>query len=70
MSIIKEPKVYVVGRQTIEDAELARFLADHGVSWQSDSSVAAEVVWPTVTLELTGKEKRIPMSSYRWRGEE
>ena len=44
IGIIKEPKVYVVGRQTVDDAGLARFLADHGVGWQSDSSVAAEVL--------------------------
>ena len=47
LRIIREPAVYVVGRQVIDDAGLARFLADHGVSWQSDSSVAAEVLSET-----------------------
>jgi thymidylate synthase (FAD) len=43
MNIIHEPRVYLVGRQTIDDAELDRFLADHGVaSWQTDTSIAAE----------------------------
>lgn len=42
--VIREPSVYVVGRQTVDDAELNRFLADHGVSWHSDSEVAAEVL--------------------------
>lgn len=42
--IITTPTVYVLGRQTIDDAELTRFLGDHGVSWQSDSTVAAEVL--------------------------
>lgn len=42
--VIHEPGVYLVGRQTIGDDELDRFLADHGVSWRSDSEVAAEVL--------------------------
>ncbi len=40
--IIREPTVYLVGRQTVDDAELERFLADHGVSWQTDTEVAGE----------------------------
>ena len=45
--ILTEPGVYLIGRQTIETTELDRFLTDHGVSWASDSSVAAEVVAET-----------------------
>jgi len=45
--IITEPAVYLVGKQAIGDAELDRFLADHGVSWESDSSIAAEVLTET-----------------------
>jgi thymidylate synthase (FAD) len=45
--VLTEPGVYLIGRQTVETAELDRFLADHGVSWHSDSSVAAEVVTET-----------------------
>jgi thymidylate synthase (FAD) len=45
--VITEPSVYVLGRQTVDDAELNRFLADHGVSWESDSEVAAEVLTET-----------------------
>jgi thymidylate synthase (FAD) len=40
--VLREPTVYLVGRQTVDDAELERFLADHGVSWQTDTEVAAE----------------------------
>ncbi len=47
MRIIREPAVYVLGRQTVDDAELARFLADHGVSWQTDSEVASEILCET-----------------------
>ena len=45
--VITEPAVYVLGRQTIDDAELDRFLADHGVTWQSDSDIASEVLTET-----------------------
>jgi thymidylate synthase (FAD) len=40
--IIHEPTVYLVGRQVVDDATLERFLQDHGVSWQTDTEVAAE----------------------------
>jgi thymidylate synthase (FAD) len=42
MRIIREPTVYLVGRQTVDPEELDRFLADHGVAWQTDTEVAAE----------------------------
>jgi flavin-dependent thymidylate synthase len=45
--IITEPAVYVLGRQTVDGAELNRFLADHSVSWESDSEIAAEVLTET-----------------------
>ena len=42
MRIIREPTIYLLGRQTIDDAELDRFLGDHGVAWESDTEVAGE----------------------------
>ena len=42
MRVLREPTVYLVGRQTVNDAELDRFLADHGVSWETDTEVAGE----------------------------
>jgi thymidylate synthase (FAD) len=45
--IITTPCVYMLAKQTMQSAELDRFLQDHGVSWQSDSEVAAEVVTET-----------------------
>src|SRR6476661_1604188 len=45
--VLTEPSVYVLGRQTVDDTELNRFLADHGVSWESDSEIAAEVLTET-----------------------
>ena len=40
--ILREPTVYLLGRQTVDDATLDRFLADHGVAWQTDTEVAGE----------------------------
>lgn len=45
MKIIREPSVYLVGRQTLDDAEIARFLADHNVvGWSTDTPNAAEAL--------------------------
>lgn len=40
--VIHEPTVTIVGRQTVDDAGIDRFLADHGVSWETDTEVAGE----------------------------
>jgi thymidylate synthase (FAD) len=40
--VIREPTVYLVGRQTVDESIIDQFLADHGVSWQSDTEVAGE----------------------------
>lgn len=43
MRIIREPTVYLLGRQTVDDRELERFLRDHDVQgWETDTEVAAE----------------------------
>jgi len=47
MRIITAPQVYLVGHQTVSSDELDRFLSDHGVSWESDSSVGSEVLVET-----------------------
>lgn len=47
MKIITEPSVYLLTKQQLNETELDRFLADHAVTWESDSEVAAEVVTET-----------------------
>ena len=47
LRILTEPGVYLLGVQTTNDAELDRFLSDHGVTWESDSEIAAEVLSET-----------------------
>jgi len=43
MRIIREPRVYLLGRQQVDAAELDRFLTDHEVqTWQTDTDVAGQ----------------------------
>lgn len=44
MNIIREPKVYLMGRQQIDSSEVERFLSDHGTTWATDSEVGAELI--------------------------
>jgi thymidylate synthase (FAD) len=49
--ILRDPKVYLVGRQTIDDSGLDRFLADAGVSsWSTDTEVAGQKL-----IEVAGR---------------
>ncbi len=47
MKIILEPTVYLIGKQQLQKDELDRFLNDNGVTWESDSEVASEVISET-----------------------
>ncbi len=48
LTIIREPKVYLVGQQVVDDSELTRFLADHNVShWRTDTEEAGEILVET-----------------------
>lgn len=42
MNVVREPRVYLVGRQTVDADALDRFLQDHELSWSTDTSVGAE----------------------------
>ena len=44
MKVVREPRVYLVGRQVIDRAEVDRFLADHALTWQTDTEVGAEAL--------------------------
>jgi thymidylate synthase (FAD) len=50
-TILRDPRVYLVGKQTIDAAELDRFLADHEVShWRTDTDEAGEKL-----VEIAGR---------------
>jgi len=42
--IVREPQVYVVGRQTVDQTEVDRFLRDHALTWETDTEIGAEVL--------------------------
>jgi thymidylate synthase (FAD) len=44
LKVVREPQVYLVGRQVTDPPALDRFLADHGVTWQTDTEVGAEAL--------------------------
>lgn len=44
MQIIREPRVYIVGRVAANSAEIERFLKEHGLSWSTDTEVGAEAL--------------------------
>ncbi|MBI5863307.1 MAG: FAD-dependent thymidylate synthase [Planctomycetes bacterium] len=42
MKIVREPKIYLVGRQAIDAGGIDAFLRDHGASWETDTETGAE----------------------------
>jgi thymidylate synthase (FAD) len=44
LKIVREPSVYLVGRQVVNRQEVDRFLADHGATWQTDTEVGGEAL--------------------------
>ena len=44
LRIIREPALYLVGRQTLDRESIDHFLADHGVTWQTDTEVGGEAL--------------------------
>ena len=44
MTVVHEPTVFVVGRQTVDSAEVQRFLESAGASWETDTEVGGELL--------------------------
>ena len=42
LKIVREPRVYLVGRQVVDDDAVQRFLADQGAVWSTDTEIGAE----------------------------
>jgi thymidylate synthase (FAD) len=42
MKIVREPRVYLVGRQTTNHEAIEQFIRDHEMSWETDTEVGAE----------------------------
>jgi len=50
MNVIKEPKVFVIGRQSIPSDELSAFLSEHEFVWDTDTAIPAEKL-----VEIAGR---------------
>src|SRR5262245_53611657 len=51
ITIIRNPRVYLVGRQTVDDSALSAFLSDHEVNhWSTDTDEAGEKL-----IEVAGR---------------
>src|SRR2546426_10901994 len=44
LRIVREPRIYLVGRQIVDASAVERFLRDHEVAWQTDTEVGAETL--------------------------
>ena len=42
MQVIREPKVYLVGRQNMDQSAVQTFLDDYGLTWETDTEVGGE----------------------------
>ena len=42
LEIVREPGVYLVGRQVVNEDEVARFLSEESLAWSTDTEVGAE----------------------------
>jgi thymidylate synthase (FAD) len=62
MRIVSEPEIYIVGRQTLDDAEVQRFLEDHQTSWQTDSERGSELI-----VELAGRTCYLSLGDRQFR---
>ena len=50
LKIVREPRVFLVGRQTVDAEAVDRFLGEHEATWQTDTEVGAEAL-----AELAGR---------------
>jgi thymidylate synthase (FAD) len=44
LAILREPTVYVIGRQSVDDSVVQQFLADNGTTWETDSEIGGELL--------------------------
>jgi thymidylate synthase (FAD) len=44
VSIIREPRVYLVGRQFVDEGAVGAFLNEHGMVWETNAEAGAEVL--------------------------
>jgi len=50
MKIIKEPSIYIVGKQIVNSENIKRFLRENNITWQTDTEIGAEML-----CEISGR---------------
>jgi len=50
MKIIKEPSIYIVGKQIVNSEDIKRFLRENNITWQTDTEIGAEML-----CEISGR---------------
>ncbi len=50
MEILREPKLYLIGKQVLDEDRIREFLHDEGMGWETDSDVPAEKL-----VEMSGR---------------
>jgi len=50
MKIIKEPSIYIIGRQIVNSEDIKRFLRENNITWQTDTEIGAEML-----CEISGR---------------
>jgi thymidylate synthase (FAD) len=62
MRIIREPTIYVVGRQTLDSDEVRRFLQDHETEWTTDGERGSELI-----VEMAGRVCYMAFGDHQFR---
>jgi len=44
MKIIKEPSIYIIGKQIVNSEDIKRFLRENNITWQTDTEIGAEML--------------------------
>jgi thymidylate synthase (FAD) len=42
LTVVREPRVHLVGRQSVDAEAVERFLSEHALAWETDTEVGAE----------------------------
>ena len=44
LTVVREPRIHLVGRQSVDPAAIEEFLSEHALTWRTDTEVGAEML--------------------------
>ena len=44
LQIVRDPRIYLVGKQVVDEGGMEEFLQDHGMEWKPDTQVPAQLI--------------------------